>query len=70
MKNQNMNNNKSEVNINHVLQYLTDHRVYLNLPCILTLNKTLRIGMLYMYHEGQKTFPIRVLHIWDSEGFV
>jgi hypothetical protein len=26
--------------------------------------------MPYMYHEGQKTFPIRLLHIWDSDGFV
>jgi hypothetical protein len=23
-----------------------------------------------MYHEGQKTFPVRLLHIWDSDGFV
>jgi hypothetical protein len=23
-----------------------------------------------MYCEGQKTFPIRLLHVWDSQGFV
>ena len=23
-----------------------------------------------MYHEGLKTFPIRLLHVWDSDGFV
>ncbi len=70
MKDQIMNINNSEVNINSVLQYLPDYRVYLNLPCVLTLNKTLRIGMPYMYHEGQKTFAIRLLHVWDSDGFV
>ena len=70
MKDHIMNINNSEVNINSILQYLPDHRVYLNLPCILTLNKTLRIGMPYMYHEGQKTFAIRLLHVWDSDGFV
>jgi hypothetical protein len=53
-----------------LLSYLPDYIVYLNLPCVLTLSKTLRIGMPYMYHEGQKTFPIRLLHIWDSDGFV
>jgi hypothetical protein len=53
-----------------LLSYLPDYTVYLNLPCVLTLSKTLRIGMPYMYHEGLKTFPIRLLHIWDSDGFV
>jgi hypothetical protein len=53
-----------------LLSYLPDYIVYLNLPCVLTLSKTLRIGMPYMYHEGLKTFPIRLLHIWDSDGFV
>jgi hypothetical protein len=53
-----------------LLLYLPDYTVYLNLPCVLTLSKTLRIVMPYMYHEGLKSFPIRVLHIWDSEGFV
>lgn len=70
MKKQIMNINNSEVSINSVLQYLPDHRVYLNLLCVLTLNKTLRIGMPYMYHEGQKTFAILLLHVWDSDGFV
>ena len=65
-----MNINNSEVNINPVLKYLPDHRVYLKLPCNLTLNKTLWIGMPYLYHEGQKTFAIRLLHVWDSDGFV
>jgi hypothetical protein len=53
-----------------LLSYLPDYTVYLNLPCVLTLSKTLRIGMPYMYHEGLKTFPIRLLHVWDSDGFV
>jgi hypothetical protein len=53
-----------------LLSYLPDYTIYLNLPCVLTLSKTLRIGMPYMYHEGLKTFPIRLLHIWDSDGFV
>ena|SRR5665647_381970 len=70
MKDEIINNNNSEVNINSLLQYLPDHRVYLNLPCVLTLNKTLWIGMPYLYHEGQKTFAIRLLHVWDSDGFV
>jgi len=70
MKDQIINNNNSEVSINSILQYLPDCRVYLNLPCILTINKTLWIGMPYMYHEGLKTFAIRLLHIWDSDGFV
>lgn len=70
MKDHIMNINNSEVNITQLLQYLPDHRVYLNLPCILTLNKTLWIGMPYLYHEGQKTFAIRLLHVWDSDGFV
>jgi hypothetical protein len=26
--------------------------------------------MPYLYHEGQKTFAIRLLHVWDSDGFV
>ena len=70
MKDEIINNNNSEVSITSILHYLPDHRVYLNLPCILTLNKTLRIGMPYMYHEGWKTFAIRLLHVWDSDGFV
>jgi len=70
MKDEIINNNNSEANINPVLQYLPDHKVYLNLPCILTLNKPLRIGMPYMYNEGVKTFPFRLLHIWDADGFV
>ena len=53
-----------------LLSYLPDYTVYLNLPCILTLSMTLRIGMPYMYHEGLKTFPIRLLHVCDSDGFV
>lgn len=53
-----------------LLSYLPDFIVYLNLPCVITLSKTLRIGMPYMYHEGLKTFPIRLLHVWDSDGFV
>jgi len=53
-----------------LLSYLPDYTAYLNLPCVLTLSKTLRIGMPYMYHEGLKTFPIRLLHIWDYDGFV
>ena len=61
---------KSKGDIATVLSYLPNHMVYLNLPCILTHNKTLRIGMPYMYCEGQKTFPIRLLHVWDSDGFV
>ena len=70
MKEQIINIKNSKGNTNSMVQYLPDHRVYLNLPCILTLNKTLRIGMPYMYHEGQKTFAIRLLHVWDSDGFV
>jgi hypothetical protein len=23
-----------------------------------------------MYHEGLKKFPIRLLHVWDADGFV
>jgi hypothetical protein len=61
---------KSDSNTKPMLEYLSDNTVYLNLPCILTLNKTLRIGMPYMYHEGQKTFPIRLLHVSDFDGFV
>lgn len=53
-----------------LLLYLADNTVYLNLPCVLTLYKTLKVGMPYMYHEGQKTFPIRLLHVWDSDEFV
>jgi hypothetical protein len=53
-----------------LLSYLPDYTIYLNLPCVLTLSKTLRVGMPYMYHEGQKTFAIRLLHVWDSDGFV
>ena len=53
-----------------LLSYLPDYTVHLNLPCVLTLFKTLRVGMPYMYHEGLKTFAIRLLHIWDSDGFV
>ena len=70
MKDQTMNSNNSVCSIKPILKYLPDNTVYLNLPCILTLNKTLRIGMPYMYHEGQKTFPVRLLHIWNSDGFV
>lgn len=53
-----------------LLSYLPNYTVYLNLPCVLTLSKTLKVGMPYMYHEGHKTFPIRLLHVWDSDGFV
>jgi hypothetical protein len=53
-----------------VFAYLPDYTVFLNLPCVLTLSKTLRVGMPYLYHEGLKMFPIRLLHIWDSDGFV
>ena len=61
---------KSQGDITPLLSYLSDYTVYLNLPCILTLTKLLRIGMPYLYCEGLKTFPIRLLHVWDSEGFV
>jgi hypothetical protein len=70
MKEQSQHTIKSPGDINPLLSYLPEHTVYLNLPCILTLNKTLRIGMPYLYCEGQKTFPIRLLHVWDSDGFV
>ena len=53
-----------------LLSYLPDYTAYLNLPCVLTLSKTLRIGMPYMYHEGLRTFPVRLLYVWDSGGFV
>lgn len=62
--------NNSKDSIKPILEYLPDYTVYLNLPCVLTLSKTLRIGMPYMYNEGLKTFPIRILHVWDSDGFV
>jgi hypothetical protein len=26
--------------------------------------------MPYIYHEGLKSFPIQLLHVWDSDGFV
>jgi hypothetical protein len=69
MKEQSQTTKPPDVNV-LLLTYLPDNTVYLNLPCVLTLSKTLRIGMPYMYHEGLKSFPIRLLHIWDSDGFV
>ena len=69
MKEQSHTTKPSDDNV-PLLSYLPDYIVYLNLPCVLTLSKTLRVGMPYMYNEGLKTFPIRLLHVWDSGGFV
>src|ERR1035437_1513283 len=69
MKTKPINTIKSEINITHILQYLNDNVIYLNLPNILTLNKTLKIGMPYLFNEGQRTFAIRLLHLWDEDEF-
>jgi hypothetical protein len=69
MKEQSLPAKTTDTNI-PLLSYLPDYTVHLNLPCVLTLTKTLRVGMPYMYHEGLKTFAIRLLHVWDSDGFV
>jgi hypothetical protein len=42
----------------------------LNLPFILTEDKMLVLGMPYLKLEGQQTDAIRLIDIWDNEGFV
>ena len=54
----------------NMIKYLPNNRVYINLPCILTLNKTIAIGMPYLKVEGSHTDSIRVLDIRDAEGYV
>lgn len=56
--------------IKPMIEYLLDNVVYIDLPNILTLSNTLRIGMPYLYHEGQHFLAIRLLHLWDEDGFV
>jgi hypothetical protein len=70
MIDQPMHTNHSEGNIEPILKYLPNNTIYLNMRCILTLTKTLKIGMPYLFQEGQHTFPIRLLRLWHSDGFV
>ena len=54
MKEQSKHTIISQGNIRHLLLYLPDYTVYLNLPCILTLNKTLRIVMPHVSWGSKK----------------
>jgi hypothetical protein len=53
-----------------IIEYRPNNTVYLNLPCILTSTKTLKIGSAYMYKEGQHIFPVKILNMHDADGYV
>lgn len=55
---------------NVVLEYITPNTVSLNLHFILTAGKKLTVGMPYMMLEGQNSFAIKLIDVWDRKGVV
>jgi hypothetical protein len=55
---------------NNKLEYLPNKTVILNLPFILTTKKELKIGMPYMFLEGQHINAVRLLKVTDTDGVV
>lgn len=57
-----------------VLKYLTRRTVFLNLPFILTHNKLLTIGKIYMKTENwladSKTETVKLLDVYDCDNIV
>ena len=40
------------------------------MPFILTTDRILTVGMPYMKLEGQHTDAIRLLDVWDADGYI
>jgi hypothetical protein len=59
---------------NHILKYLNPETMWLNLPFIMTLGKTLKLGIPYLKTENwladSKTEAIWLLDVWDADGIV
>lgn len=52
------------------LEYFRPDIIRLNLPFILTEDKMLVLGMPYLMLEGEHTDAIRLIDVWDNDGFV
>lgn len=53
-----------------VLEYFFPDSIRLDMPFILTYDKKLTIGILYLLHEGHHTEAVRLVDAWDKYGFV
>ena len=51
------------------LKYDQQDTFFLDRPFILTQNKTLVMGMPYMYSEGRRSVAIRLLEVWLDYEF-
>ena len=54
----------------NILEYLPPNTVILDLPFILTPDKTLTVGMPYMKLEGLHKDAIKLLDVWDEDNVV
>jgi hypothetical protein len=52
------------------LEYFRPNVVRLDLPFILTEEKMLVFGMPYLKLEGEHSDSVRLLDIWDEDGYV
>lgn len=60
----------ADYNIQNKLEYISHDKVRLDLPFILTENKTLVIGMPYLLIEEYDIDAIRLMRVWDKDGYV
>jgi len=51
---------------------ISDHRdtFVLDRPFVLTMDKTLVIGMPYMYSEGNHTKAVKLLKLWQEDNII
>ena len=52
------------------LEYFRPNVVRLDLPFILTKNKILVLNMPYLKLEGTNIDAVRLLNVWDEDGYV
>lgn len=62
--------NRKEFSHLRKLEYLQSDIVRLDLPFILTEDKILVLGMPYLKLEGSYIDAVRLLDVWDEDGYV
>ncbi len=70
MSNLHKHNSITEDSNHNKIKYFPPNSVQLNLPFILTQDKKLTIGMPYLKLEGRHIDAIRLLDIWDTDGYI
>ena len=68
--NESDNDKDNDYNAPSKLEYFRPNVVRLDLPFILTEDKMLVLGMPYLKLEGKHIDAVRLLEIWDEDGYV